>query len=149
LKQSARAGLLVHYSETHDNDRLAKRGKGWSLLRNRLSGLTSVSGAYGFTCGVEWLATEKIRVHDRTGLNWGRDENIVSELSRLNALLSDHPCFFDGAKLTRLGDGESKVYALLRESSEGKDQALVLVNTDPKAEASIELAELPSVETWK
>lgn len=39
--QSQRVGVLVHYSETHDNDRLAKGGKVWSLLRNQLSALTS------------------------------------------------------------------------------------------------------------
>ncbi|HWF19066.1 MAG TPA: alpha-amylase family glycosyl hydrolase, partial [Verrucomicrobiae bacterium] len=36
LKQSQRAGLFVHYSETHDNERLARLGRKWSLLRNRL-----------------------------------------------------------------------------------------------------------------
>jgi len=34
-KQSRRVGVLVHYSETHDNDRLAAKGRAWSLLRNR------------------------------------------------------------------------------------------------------------------
>lgn len=130
LKQSARVGTLVHYSETHDNDRLAKKGRPWSLLRNRLNALASVSGGFGFTGGVEWLATEKIRVHGCTGLNWGAKENIVPELARLNRLISDHPCFFDGAKLTRLSPPDSDVYALLRESAEGKDAVLVLVNLD-------------------
>ncbi|MEP6664692.1 MAG: alpha-amylase family glycosyl hydrolase, partial [Verrucomicrobiota bacterium] len=51
LRQSERVGVYVHYSETHDNDRLAKKGRAWSLLRNRLCGLTSVSGGFGFTCG--------------------------------------------------------------------------------------------------
>ena len=31
IEQSERVGLLVHYSETHDNDRLAKQGRAWSL----------------------------------------------------------------------------------------------------------------------
>ena len=44
--------MLVHYSETHDNARLAARGRTWSLLRNRLCALTSVGGGFGFTCGV-------------------------------------------------------------------------------------------------
>src|SRR5208283_4319351 len=47
-----------------------------------------------------------------------------------NRLLAGHPCFFDGAKLTRLSPSDSPVYALLRESAEGKDAVLVLVNTD-------------------
>jgi predicted glycogen debranching enzyme len=129
-RQSERAGSYVHYSETHDNDRLAKKGRAWSLLRNRLCALTSPSGGFGFTCGVEWLATEKILVHGCTGLNWDSAENIVPELAQLNRLISDHPCFFDGAKLTRLSAPDSPVYALLRESAEGKDSVLVLVNTD-------------------
>jgi len=142
LRQSARVGLYVHYSETHDNDRLAKRGRAWSLLRNRLCALTSVSGGFGFTCGVEWLATEKIRVHDSTGLCWDNPDNIVPELVQLNQLLADHPCFFDGAKLTRLSPNDSVVYALLRESAEGKDSVLVLANTNVERENSLTLSGL-------
>ena len=129
-RQNERVGSYVHYSETHDNDRLAKKGRAWSLLRNRLCALTSPGGGFGFTCGVEWLAAEKIRVHGNTGLNWDAAENIVSELAQLNRLIAGHPCFFDGAKLTRLSAPDSPVYALLRESAEGKDSVLVLVNTD-------------------
>jgi predicted glycogen debranching enzyme len=139
LRQSSRVGTYIHYSETHDNDRLAAIGRAWSLLRNRLCALTSVNGGFGFTCGVEWLATEKIKVHDCTGLAWGCSDNIVSELAQLNKLLTDHPCFFDNAKLTRLSPGDSPVYALLRESAEGKDIALVLVNTDVEKENSLAL----------
>ena len=131
LKQCQRVGLLVHYSETHDNARLAARGRTWSLLRNRLCALTSVGGGFGFTCGVEWLAPEKIRVHGSSGLAWGSEENLLPELAKLNRLLADNPCFFDGAKLTRLSPADSPVYALWRESAEGKDAVLVLINTDP------------------
>lgn len=143
LRQSGRSRLYVHYSETHDNNRLAKRGRAWSLLRNRLCALTSVSGGFGFTCGVEWLATEKIKVHDCTGLSWNSPENIVAELAQLNQLLADHPCFFDGAKLTRLSLPDSPVYALLRESAEGKDLTLVLANTGVEKENSIALERRP------
>jgi starch synthase (maltosyl-transferring) len=129
-RQDERVGNYVHYSETHDNDRLAKKGRAWSLLRNRLCALTSPCGGFGFTCGVEWLAGEKIRVHGNTGLNWDAAENIVPELAQLNKLIADHPCFFDSAKLTRLSAPDSPVYALLRESAEGKDAILILVNTD-------------------
>jgi predicted glycogen debranching enzyme len=133
-RQSSRVGTYVHYSETHDNDRLAARGRAWSLLRNRLCALTSASGGFGFTGGVEWLAAEKIGVHGCSGLAWDNPDNIVSELAQLNRLLADHPCFFDGAKLTRLSTPDSPVYALLRESAEGKDSVLVLVNTDAEKE---------------
>jgi glycogen debranching enzyme/glycosidase len=139
LKQSRRIGLYVNYSETHDNDRLAKLGRGWSLLRNRLCGLTSVSGAFGFTCGVEWLAPEKLNVHSSRGLAWGREENIVPELARLNRLLTDHPCFFDNAVLTILSAADDHLLAISRVSNEGLDRVLVLVNTDPKAPRALSL----------
>jgi len=137
LKQSRRAGLYAHYSETHDNDRLAKVGREWSLLRNRLCALTSVSGAFGFTCGAEWLAPEKFNVHSSRGLAWGHEPNIVPELARLNRLIADHPCFFDNATLTRLSTSEDHVFALGRVSSEGLDRVLVLVNTDVKTPRSL------------
>jgi starch synthase (maltosyl-transferring) len=136
--QSSRVGLLVHYSETHDNPRLAARGRTWSLLRNRLCALASVSGGFGFTCGVEWLATEKIRVHGSTGMAWDSPDNIVPELARLNALLNEHPCFFDGAQVRRLSPADSPILALHRVSGEGKDEVLVFVNTDPEKKQKLE-----------
>ncbi len=138
-RQSSRVGTYIHYSETHDNDRLAEKGRAWSLLRNRLCALTSARGGFGFTCGVEWLATEKIHVHGCAGLNWDSRDNLIPELAQLNQLLSNHPCFFDGAKLTRLSAPDSPVYALLRESAEGRDSALVLVNPDVEKGNSLTL----------
>ncbi|HEY1788862.1 MAG TPA: amylo-alpha-1,6-glucosidase, partial [Verrucomicrobiae bacterium] len=149
-RQSQSVGAYVHYSETHDNDRLAARvgaaasqpppNRAWALLRNRLCALTSPYGGFGFTCGVEWLATEKINVHGCTGLNWGNPNNIVSELARLNELISNHPCFFDGARLTRLSAPDSTVYLLLRESAEKEDAILVIVNTDAVRNNSLALS---------
>jgi starch synthase (maltosyl-transferring) len=138
-RQNGRIGSYINYSETHDNARLAEKGRAWSLLRNRLCALTSPVGGFGFTCGVEWLAAEKIRVHGNTGLNWDAADNIIPELARLNALISDHPCFFDGAKLTRLSTPDSPVYALLRESAEGKDSVLILANTEVEKENTLVL----------
>ncbi len=139
IKQSQRVGLLVHYSETHDNNRLAARGRAWSLLRNRLCALASMSGAFGFTCGVEWLVPEKIDVHEMSGLGWDNPANLIPELARLNHVLTEHPCFFDGARLARLTPQGSPVLALLRESGEGKDEVLVLVNLDVEHQNSIRL----------
>ncbi len=141
LRQSESVGVYVHYSETHDNDRLAKKGREWSLLRNRLCALTSVTGGFAFTCGVEWLADEKLEVHQSRGMNWGAKENIVPELAALNDLLTTHPCFFDGAKLTRISANAAPVFALERLSAEGKDRVLVLVNTDPLHEQAFSLGE--------
>ncbi|HSH95147.1 MAG TPA: amylo-alpha-1,6-glucosidase [Roseimicrobium sp.] len=137
LKQGDRVGTYVHYSETHDNLRLAEKGRAWSLFRNRLCALTSQNGGFGFTCGVEWLAAEKIRVHGCTGLSWGQGDNIVGELSKLNHLLAEHPCFFDGAKLTRLSENESPVIAIKRVSAGGEDIVLVVLNTDLESEKSV------------
>ena len=147
-RQSESVGTYVHYSETHDNDRLAARpgaapgkpNRAWSLLRNRLCALASPGGGFGFTCGVEWLATEKINVHGCTGLNWENSENIVPELGELNELISNHPCFFDGAKLTRLSAPDAPIYLLLRESAEGTDSVLVIVNTDTGKDRSLALS---------
>ncbi|MEY4513186.1 MAG: hypothetical protein RLZZ450_5308 [Pseudomonadota bacterium] len=131
LRQSARLGTLVHYSETHDNDRLAKRGVTWSLMRNRLSALSGHSGAFGFTSGVEWLCTTKVDVHESHTLAWGAEVNIVRELRDLNHLLRDHPCFFDGAQIERVSPSDSAVLALERVSHDGLDRCLVLINLDP------------------
>src|SRR5262245_5164368 len=130
LRQSERVGLYVHYSETHDNERLARKSRAWALLRNQLCALTSVSGGFGFTCGVEWLARERINVHANRGMTWGGDENLIPELAQLNTLLAEHPCFLDGATLTRLSTEDSPVLALSRVSAEGLDRILILVNTD-------------------
>ncbi|MBI5384710.1 MAG: glycogen debranching enzyme N-terminal domain-containing protein [Verrucomicrobia bacterium] len=136
LRQSQRVGLYVHYSETHDNNRLAEKGRVWSLLRNRLCALASASGGFGFTCGVEWLAAEKVNVHASRGLSWGQPDNIVPELAQLNRLLREHPCFWDGAKLTRLSAPDSPVFALRREAGEGGAAVVVLVNTDVERQHS-------------
>jgi predicted glycogen debranching enzyme len=138
-RQSERVGIFVHYSETHDNKRLAATSRTWSLMRNRLCALASYSGAFGFTCGVEWLAAERLNVHSSRGLAWGSRDNLVPELSRLNRLLASHPCFFDGAKLTRLSPEDSAVHVLRRDSADGLDTVLVLVNTDPLAGHSVKI----------
>ena len=140
LRQGARVGTLVHYSETHDNERLARRGAAWSLLRNRLCALASQSGAFAFTAGVEWLATEKLDVHETRGLNWDAEPNLLAALARLNRLISDHPCFFDGALVERLSAPTSPVLALRRRSGEGLDTCLVLVNLDAERPQAFPIA---------
>ena len=139
IKQSPRVGTLVHYSETHDNNRLAHRGRTWSLLRNRLSALTSVNGGFAFTCGVEWLASEKIIVHECTGMNWGAEDNIVHELARLNRLLTTHPCFFDEAILKGLDAGSDSIYLMERTSSDASRRLWILVNTHESQEITAKL----------
>jgi len=70
---------------------------------------------------------------------WGNKDNLLPELAQLNRLLAGHPCFFDGAKITRLSPAEAPVLALLRESAEGEDRVLVLVNTDIEHEHALVL----------
>jgi starch synthase (maltosyl-transferring) len=140
LRQSASVGVLVNYSETHDNARLAAKGAAWSLLRNRLNALASVGGAFGFTCGVEWLAGEKLEVHQSRGMNWGATPNLVDELARLNRLVADHPCFHADAVVARLSPDGSPLLALRRDAGDGgRDSVLVLVNLDTERKQSIRL----------
>ena len=139
LAQSKRVGTLIHYSETHDNTRLAEKGHRWSLLRNRLCALTSVNGGFGFTNGVEWLADERVNVHSACGLNWDADENIVDELAKLNQLLMGHPCFFENAILTRLSPDNSDIYALRRESPQGDEIVFIFANTNIDEPRTFEL----------
>ena len=125
---AAQRGVLIHYSETHDNDRLAKQGRAWARMRSRLSALVSHCGGYGFTAGVEWLATEKLEVHQSRGMRWGNPDNLVPDLAALNLLLAEHPCFFDEASVTRISPTGSPVWACRRQTA---DQALlILVNPD-------------------
>ena len=147
LHQSPRVGTLVHYSETHDNSRLAAKGKIWSLLRNQLCALTSVQGAFGFTCGVEWLAAEKIIVHECTGLNWGAEENIVHTMGRLGRLLNHHPCFFDGASLKLSPQPNAQTCLFHRVSQNGDRSLWILINTDvaQSQQITLKVSEVPKI----
>ncbi len=129
-RQSARVGAYAHYSETHDNPRLARLGRSWSLMRNQLCALSSCYGAFGYTCGVEWLAQERIEVHQSRGLSWDNPDNIVGELARLASLLAGHPCFFDGARIYRVSRPDSPALVLHRQSADATDNLLVFINTD-------------------
>jgi starch synthase (maltosyl-transferring) len=143
FRMSETCGPLVHYSETHDNLRLASQPEGrpagappnlaWSKHRNELSALTSVAGGFGFTCGVEWGATERVNVHSSRGMSWDAHPNLVEDLARLNRLITDHPCFFAGATLTRLSPPDAPVYLLRRDSPDAEDSVLVAVNLDTEA----------------
>jgi len=124
-----RCGPLVHFAETHDNNRLAVQGETYARMRVALSALLSHQGAFGITNGVEWFATEKIDVHGASGLNWDAPSNQVAEIARLNALLASHPAFGPGTRLRPIHRGDGNVLAILREAS-GVSPLLVLVNFD-------------------
>ncbi|MCU0539971.1 MAG: glycogen debranching enzyme N-terminal domain-containing protein, partial [Desulfobacterales bacterium] len=132
---SASDGLTVHFAETHDNLRLAATSPAWARMRTALCALTSFSGAFGFANGVEWLATEKINVHEAVTLNWGAPENQVSEISRLACLLKVHPAFHDRTRVALIERGEGNQLVILRHHVPTGKRLLVLANLDP-AQAS-------------
>ncbi len=137
IARAEKYGTLVHFAETHDNDRLAKGGETYARLRVQLAALLSWQGAWGISNGVEWLCTEKIDVHGRNDLNWGASRNIVDLIARLNLILRTHPGFDGSAHLDVVTRGEGNTLAVARTSHDGA-QLLVLANLDCGADAAIE-----------
>ena len=117
-------GTLVHFAETHDNDRLAKGGRIWARLRVALAALLSHQGAWGIANGVEWLATEKIDVHGRNDLNWGAPDNLVDFIAQLNRLVAHHPDFAGNGPITLVERGAGNFLAVVR------GLTLILANLD-------------------
>ena len=130
LALGARTGPLVHYAETHDNDRLASHGETHARLRTSLAALLAQQGAFGIANGVEWFAIAKIDVHGASALNWGVARNQVNAISRLNALLATHPAFAVGASIRLLQDGPGNALAVLRQPAGDAPPLLVLANLD-------------------
>ncbi len=122
-------GTLVHFAETHDNDRLAKRGEIYARLRVQLAALLSWQGAWGIANGVEWFATEKIDVHGKNDLNWGAPRNMVDLIAHLNKILDENPCFVGDGHLKLITRGDGNTLAVLRTRT-GFDSVLVLANLD-------------------
>jgi predicted glycogen debranching enzyme len=134
LALGAQTGPLIHFAETHDNNRLAAQGEVHARMRTALAALLSQQGAFGMANGVEWFATEKIDVHGASALGWGAPRNQVHEIARLNTLLGLHPAFAAGAEVRCVQEGEGNVLAVLRTPPPGaggtEAALLVLVNLD-------------------
>jgi predicted glycogen debranching enzyme len=132
INRAEKYGALVHFAETHDNDRLAKGGEAYASLRVQLAALLSHQGAWGIANGVEWFATEKIDVHGASSLNWGSPKNMVLLISRLNALLESHSAFGPNGRIELVTRGGGNVLAALRRTEgEGNDsKILILANLD-------------------
>ncbi len=130
LEVSDTCGHMIHYAETHDNNRLASVSTTYAGMRTALCALFSVSGGFGFANGVEWFATEKINVHECPGLNWGAKDNQVDFIFRLNTILKTHPAFFQAARLTLIHKNKTPALALLRFHPQTGKTLLVLVNLD-------------------
>jgi len=127
---SATEGITVHFAETHDNNRLAATSPLHARMRTALCALLAPHGAFGFTNGVEWLATEKINVHDACALNWGAADNQVAAIAHLSRLLKTHPAFGAGVALRLIAQGEGNFVALARHHEPSGRGVLVLVNLD-------------------
>ncbi len=132
LYVSKEKGVLVHYAETHDNDRLAKRGKIYTRMRLFLCATTSFAGAWGFANGVEWLATEKIDVHRNAGLNWGCAENLVADIARINRILAENPAFWERDNLNMIEAGDEEVLAFTRSNADHSNVVLCIINLNPE-----------------
>ena len=128
ISRAEKYGALVHFAETHDNDRLAKGGETYARLRVQLAALLSWQGAWGIANGVEWLCTEKIDVHGKNDLNWGSPRNMIGLIAKLNHILRTEPGFDGSAHLSVVTRGDGNTLAVLR-SGKGGDM-LVLANLD-------------------
>ena len=145
IGRSEKYGTLVHFAETHDNDRLAKGGKTYARLRVQLAALLSWQGAWGIANGVEWFCREKIDVHGRNDLWWGAEENMVGLISRLNALLRTHPSFAGAGHLEVVTRGGGNTLAVVRGALEHGSRGfnelsriLVLANLDCENGATVD-----------
>ncbi|MBR2983121.1 MAG: glycogen debranching enzyme N-terminal domain-containing protein [Kiritimatiellae bacterium] len=146
-------GTLVHFAETHDNDRLAKGGETYARLRVQLAALLSWQGAWGIANGVEWFCREKIDVHGRNDLNWNAADNMVELIARLNSLLARHPSFAGAVELEMAGEGDGNTLAVVRKPASDGDASqrlLVLANLDCRnpAPAGWNRAKFPAVSAF-
>ncbi len=132
IETSQRDGIMVHFAETHDNNRLAECSKTYAMMRTALCALCSHNGAFGFANGVEWFATEKIDVHNAVSLNWGADINQVQHIRRLNRLLKAHPVFHDMTDLRFIHQGGGNQIALLRRHIPSGRKLIIVANLDDK-----------------
>ncbi|MGM0454155.1 MAG: alpha-amylase family glycosyl hydrolase, partial [Thermodesulfobacteriota bacterium] len=123
-------GIMVHFAETHDNNRLAATSQTYARMRTALCALLAQNGGFAFANGVEWFATEKIDVHDAAPLNWGAPVNQVDHIRRLTTLLKVHPCFWDEAALEMIEKGEGNFIAVLRRQAALGKHLVIVVNLD-------------------
>ena len=123
-------GLMIHFAETHDNNRLAAVSPAYAAMRTALCALVSHCGGFGFANGMEWYATEKINVHDASSLNWGSAANQVDKIQRLTLILKFHPAFSHCTDLKLVHQDSGDYIALLRHHLPSDQRVLVLVNLD-------------------
>ncbi|MBD3369569.1 glycogen debranching protein [Candidatus Fermentibacteria bacterium] len=137
LETSMHLGNLVHFAETHDNNRLAATSPSFARMRTAVTALCSIEGAFGITNGVEWLATEKVDVHGCPPLNWGSESNQVEWIARLNRILRVHPAFHAGGRPEIVTRGGGNALAVLRISAGQEKPLLVLANLSHDREEEV------------
>ncbi len=137
-RESSSNGVMIHYAETHDNNRLASVSTTYASMRTALAALSSVSGAFGFANGVEWFAEEKIDVHESSALNWGSEINQIPLIRRLNLLSGTHPAFQAGAMLSVIPSNCNHAVVFSRIDANNMHPVTVSVNLDIHHSANIE-----------
>ena len=137
IRVSESKGNLIHFSETHDNLRIAATSHAFARLRMAFCALTSHNGAFGFANGAEWYATEKINVHNAHSLNWGAETNMVEFIRRIHAIMEVHPSFHAGARVEMITHGDHNSVALLRTDAAGANRLLVLANLNHEQETVV------------
>ena len=137
IRVSESKGNLIHFSETHDNMRIAATSHAFARMRTAFCALTAHNGAFGFANGVEWYAAEKINVHNAHSLNWGSEPNMVDFIRRIHAIMEIHPCFHAGAKVEMVTNGYHNSVALLRTDATGTHRLLVLANLNHEQESVV------------
>jgi len=137
VEVSQSEGIMVHFAETHDNNRLAARSKTFARMRTALCALCSGNGAFGFANGVEWYATEKINVHEAPSLNWGSASNQVNHIRQINTLLKLHPAFHDRTELKLVQQGGGNHIVLLRHHIPSGKKLLIVVNLDDENQTCV------------
>jgi len=131
LETARGEGLMIHFCETHDNNRLAATSRDFSRMRTALCALASFCGGFAFANGVEWFAEQKIDVHGSPSLNWGAKTNQVAEIRRLTRLLHHHPAFHDRADIEMIQEGGDNCLVFFRHHRPTERRLLIVVNLDP------------------
>ena len=140
IKTSSSKGNLIHFAETHDNNRLAAVSEIFSKLRIGICALTCTNGAFGFSNGVEWFAKEKINVHNAHGLNWGYQNNLISWIKVINTIIQTHPSFFPEStiSITSHDNQNKKIFSILRVSKNNDHSLLIFSNLDIENEVNLD-----------
>ena len=137
LQVAATKGNLIHFSETHDNARLAAQSIPFARLRTALCALSALNGTTGFSNGVEWYADQQLNVHNAHSLNWGNQPNQIEWIERIHALLEIHPAFHPGARIECVTQGKGEQFALQRIDATEQHPLLILANLDCKKSLTI------------